>query len=75
MRSRNLSAVGRRLTQPSVRPDLDKLCRAVLDALTDAGIWHDDSQVCSLSAIKVYADETKHAGVYCNVARMFCSRA
>lgn len=25
--------------------DIDKLDRAIYDALTDAGIWHDDSQV------------------------------
>jgi Holliday junction resolvase RusA-like endonuclease len=27
------------------RPDLDNLNKAVWDALTDAGIWHDDGQV------------------------------
>ena len=36
--------------------DLDKLARAVLDALTDAGIWRDDSQVIRLHAGKDYTD-------------------
>ena len=40
--------------------DLDKLCRALLDALQDSkadlGILSDDSLVVSLSAQKVYAD-------------------
>lgn len=36
--------------------DLDKLCRNVLDALTDAGAYEDDVQVCRLIADKVYAD-------------------
>lgn len=34
--------------------DLDKLCRAVLDAVTTAGAWRDDAQVVSLSATKRY---------------------
>lgn len=42
---------------PTTRPDLDKLVRAVLDALTHARVWEDDSQVVELSASKLYADE------------------
>ena len=34
--------------------DIDKLVRACLDALTDAGIWKDDSQVVQLHALKVW---------------------
>ena len=34
--------------------DIDKLTRACLDALTDAGIWADDSQVVGLVARKVW---------------------
>ena len=36
-------------------PDLDKLARCILDALT-AVVWHDDSQVVELLAVKRYAD-------------------
>lgn len=43
-----------RRAYPTVKPDLDKLLRAVLDGLTDAGIWKDDSQVVSVIARKVY---------------------
>lgn len=39
---------------PDVKPDLDKLVRALLDGLTDAQIWKDDSQVVALVAKKVY---------------------
>lgn len=39
---------------PSVRPDLDKLVRAVLDGLTMGGAWKDDGQVALLSAMKKY---------------------
>ena len=38
------------------RPDVDKLCRATLDALTGI-LWKDDSQVYSLSALKTYGRE------------------
>lgn len=40
----------------STRPDLDKLIRAALDALTDAGVWADDAQVAALQAGKHYSD-------------------
>jgi len=38
-------------------PDLDKLVRAVLDGITQAGnVWHDDSQVTRLIAFKTYGE-------------------
>lgn len=40
---------------PSVKPDLDKLIRAVGDALKAAGVYQDDSQVIRIVADKVYA--------------------
>ena len=43
-------------THHTTKPDLDKLIRAVLDALTSAGVWGDDSQVWGLAAAKGYAD-------------------
>lgn len=41
-------------TRPCNRgtPDVDKLARAVLDCLTDAGVFKDDSQVSSLNTVK-----------------------
>jgi crossover junction endodeoxyribonuclease RusA len=42
---------------PAVRPDLDKLARAVLDGLTEGGAWKDDSQVIQLNVRKIYAVE------------------
>ncbi len=41
---------------PTGRPDVDKLCRAILDALTEARVWHDDAQVVALSAVKTWSD-------------------
>jgi len=48
------SAPKRRPSYPiKKRDDLDKLCRAVLDALTGV-LWRDDGQVTDLSAGKAY---------------------
>ena len=42
---------------PIVPPDLDKLCRGVLDGVGQSGVvWGDDSQVVTLIASKYYAD-------------------
>jgi len=53
---RPASAPKRRRTWPIGKRsgDGDKLTRAVLDALTDAGIWRDDSQVVDGRWIKDY---------------------
>ena len=46
---------------PVTRPDVDKLARAVLDALS--GTWfHDDSQIVVLTAFKTYAGPNTAAG-------------
>lgn len=40
----------------TVKPDLDKLTRYLLDAVTDAGnVWEDDSQVYLIIAEKAYS--------------------
>jgi Holliday junction resolvase RusA-like endonuclease len=39
--------------EPSVAPDLDKLVRAALDALTSVA-YEDDGQVTEIHAIKIY---------------------
>lgn len=40
---------------PASKPDIDKLLRSTLDALGEAGVWRDDSQVVDVTARKVYA--------------------
>jgi len=42
---------------PDKKPDIDKLIRSTFDALTEAGIWEDDSRVTYLSACKEYAEQ------------------
>lgn len=43
--------------RPAKRPDIDKLLRSTFDALGDAGVWRDDSQVIGVEAIKTYAGD------------------
>ena len=51
---------------PSVTPDLDKLVRALLDGVTDAGnVWRDDAQVVRIVAEEVYGPTP---GVYVDIA-------
>lgn len=44
------------------RPDLDKLMRAVGDALSGVW-WEDDSQIVSLYLVKVYTDRPGNEGI------------
>jgi crossover junction endodeoxyribonuclease RusA len=48
----------KKFQSPDKRPDLDKLLRAILDALTGIA-FRDDAQVCEIRASKVYA---RHLG-------------
>jgi Holliday junction resolvase RusA-like endonuclease len=44
---------------PAAMPDIDKLLRAVFDALTDAQVWKDDGQVVWCQTTKHYHDEVQ----------------
>ena len=55
--------------QPSIRPDLDKLARAANDALTDAGVIYDDSQITRMILAKRYAQPGEHPGITISVRR------
>lgn len=48
-----------------VKPDFDKIVRAVGDALTSAGVWRDDCQVCSAMVSKRYGETS---GVFVTVS-------
>lgn len=54
---RNSEAIKERYlhAQPTYKKDVDKLQRAVFDALTEAGVWADDGQVVDVRARKFYA--------------------
>lgn len=40
----------------TTKPDIDKLLRALGDAMTTAGVWMDDSQAVVVEARKLYVD-------------------
>lgn len=42
---------------PTTKPDGDKLLRALMDGLTTAGIWWDDSQAVHISARKLFVND------------------
>lgn len=48
---------------PWVKPDLDKLIRAVNDSISNARVWDDDGRVTAITSRKRYADENNPPGV------------
>lgn len=50
-------------THPTVKPDVDNLAKAVLDALEAAGVIVNDSRVTDLYLAKRYADGDQDEGV------------
>jgi Holliday junction resolvase RusA-like endonuclease len=54
--------------RPTGKPDIDKLSRAVLDAITSAGVWHDDAQVVQLQAAKVYIGRDHTPGCHITIS-------
>lgn len=57
-------------TWHTTKPDEDKLRRAVLDALTHAHVYGDDSQVCDGRTRKRYADPGGRVGVRITVTSL-----
>ena len=54
--------------QPIVKPDIDKLARSVLDAVTGV-VFADDAQVTGLVATKRYGSDTEPVGVTVRILR------
>jgi Holliday junction resolvase RusA-like endonuclease len=48
------------LTIPATRPDLDKYLRSTLDAVTEAGLLHDDAQVAEIVRLAKVWSPAKH---------------
>ena len=53
-----------------VKPDRDNCEKAALDALTNAGLWRDDAQVCAGPVQKFYHEKTGRARAVITVRRL-----
>jgi crossover junction endodeoxyribonuclease RusA len=49
---------------PTTRPDLDKITRSTLDALTQAQVYHDDAQVVDMTVTKKYLEAGTCVGAF-----------
>ena len=52
------------------KPDRDNLDKATLDALTQAGAWGDDSQVCDGVVRKLYTSKTGKTGARIRITKV-----
>lgn len=43
---------------PTVKPDLDNYIKSTFDALNGV-LWHDDNNIVSIRAMKMYSDDTR----------------
>ena len=59
-----------RWSTPAVKPDIDKLERAVLDGLTDGGLLYDDARVVRLLGVLEYAEGDNPVGVHVSVVAL-----
>jgi len=46
----------------AVKPDLDNLLKSTMDALSNAGVWHDDAQVAAVVMSKRYESANHTVG-------------
>lgn len=53
---KRISEAERGMVKPTCKPDLDNLVKNIKDCLTSTSFWHDDKQVVSLIADKLYND-------------------
>jgi Holliday junction resolvase RusA-like endonuclease len=53
----------------TAKPDADNLAKAVMDALTELGMWTDDALVCDLAITKSYEDDAR-AGAYIRIREL-----
>lgn len=62
------SGTPKRSEPPAVKKaDLDKLLRAIFDAITSSGVWRDDKQVVSVSAAKRLAKIGETPGLHLEI--------
>lgn len=55
-------------THADRKPDLDKLLRSTMDALSDVGVWEDDARVYEVFATKQYEKFNRPPGAVIQIA-------
>ena len=55
---------------PTKKPDVNNVVAAILDGLTQAGVWVDDSYVAELHARKLWATTDQEPGVRVRIVGM-----
>lgn len=68
VRRRPTSAPKNRTPSATTKPDLDKLARAVMDAIGSAGVWVDDARVTELACVKRVAEIGEVPGARITIA-------
>lgn len=52
------------------KPDADNLAKAVMDAINNLEIWHDDSQVSALTVTKFYTSKDGRPGLALDIVQL-----
>ena len=63
----------KRRTEADRKPDLDKLLRSTMDALSDVGVWEDDARVVEVQAGKAYEFEGRPPGAVIEIVAVEAS--
>lgn len=54
----------------TMKPDIDNLSKAVMDTLTQIGLWEDDKQVVKITAEKYYHGKASRPGALISIAEL-----
>ena len=68
--SRPKAVKGKERVFAPVRPDRDNMLKPLMDALTIAGFWKDDGQVCAGETSKFYSAQGEPAKIEISISRL-----
>ena len=51
------------------KPDVDNIAKAVMDAIGDVKVWHDDCQVVRETTSKTWVDDESDAGCFITIEK------
>jgi Holliday junction resolvase RusA-like endonuclease len=68
--SRPKSVKGKERVFAPVRPDRDNMLKPLMDALTNAGFWKDDGQVCAGETSKFYSAQGEPPKIEISISKL-----